>query len=88
MCRLELRSTHILYKYVTFQPGKFSKLGGNVSFGIKKYPYPLYICNIQPDTFSELGGNVSFGIKKYPYHLDTCNISARRVFEIRRKCVV
>jgi len=34
MCRLELRSTHILYIFVTFRTDTFSELGGNVSFGI------------------------------------------------------
>ena len=46
MCRLELKSTHIITVYVTFQPDTFSKLGENVSFGIKKYSSHHYICNI------------------------------------------
>ena len=90
MCRLELRSTHIILIHVTFQPGAFSKLGGNVSFRIKKYPYPLYICNISARQVFKIRRNVSFGIKNYPYYLYICNILDRQIFKIsiRQKYVV
>jgi len=41
-----IKSTHLITVYVTFQPGTFSKLGRNVSFGIKKYSSHFYICYI------------------------------------------
>ena len=90
LCHLELRSTHILYKYVTFRTDTFSELGGNVSFGIKKYPYPLYICNISARQVFKIRRNVSFGIKNYPYYLYICNILDRQIFKIsiRQKYVV
>jgi len=51
MCRLELKSTHVIYICVTFQPGTFSKLGGNMSFGIDStHVISIYVTS-QPGKF-------------------------------------
>src|SRR6185312_4816213 len=82
MCHLELKSIHIISIYVTFQPGTFSKLGGNVLFGIKStHVISIYVTS-QPGKFKRKC------VIWHSCYLYMCNISARHVFEIRRKCVV
>ena len=67
MCRLELRSTHILYIFVTFQPGKFSKLGEMYHLELRTTHIIYIFVTFQIDRFSKLvlGRNMSFGIKRY-----------------------